>query len=65
MNRCFILNKLQLALYTHLKKLLLMILQNFSCCFFSLHKKLLEDVTVREVRGRICEVCLVSCQELM
>ena len=26
-----------------------------------IHKKLLEDFTVREVKGRMCEVCLVLC----
>ena len=75
MNRYFILNKLQLALHTLLQQLLLVIQQNFLYCFFGwtvsgilfhingpLHKKLLEDFTVREVKGRICicEACLVS-----
>ena len=36
MNRYFILNKLQLALHTHLQQLLLVILQNLLCC--STHK---------------------------
>ena len=75
MNRYFILNKLQLALHTLLQQLLLVIQQNFLYWFFCwmvsgilfhingpLHKKLLEDFTVREVKGRICicEACLVS-----
>ena len=72
MNRYFILNKLQLALHTLLQQLLLVILQKFVLFFCwmvngilfhingHLHKQLLEDFTVREVKGRMCEVCLVS-----
>ena len=72
MNRYFILNKLQLALHTLLPQLLLEILQMFFFAFCwmvngimfhingRLHKKLLADFTVREVKGRICDVCLVS-----
>ena len=72
MNRYFTLNKLQLALHICLQQLLLMILQK-KLCFFCwmangiqfhingpVHKKLLEDFTVREVKGRICEGCLVA-----
>ena len=72
MNRYFILNKLQLALHTRLQQLLLVILQNFLYIFCwmvsgilfhingPLHKKLLENVAVREVKGHICDACLVS-----
>ena len=75
MNRYFILNKLQLALHALLQQLLLVIQQHFLSYFCwmvsggilfhingPLHKKLLEDFTVREVKGRICicEACLVS-----
>ena len=73
MNRYFILNKLQLALHTLLQLLLLAatLFILFFCWMVSgilfhingpLHNKLLEDFTVREVKGRICicEACLVS-----
>ena len=72
MNKYFIFNNLQLALHTLLQQLLLVILQNllrFFCCMVNgilfhdnepLHKKLLEDFIVREVKRRMCEVCLVS-----
>ena len=72
MSRYFIFDRLQLALHTLLQQLLLVILQSYLCFFVwmvngimfhtngPLHKKLLENVTVREVKGRMCEDCLVS-----
>ena len=68
--KVFYIEILQLALHTHLQQLLTAKLFMLLFCWMvigimfqiitPLHKIQLEVVTVREVRGCICEICLVE-----